>query len=195
MIQPEHEVRRPTAAELEKEIKRRKTAGEYRLAVWGALRTLLIFAAAAVLISTLLFPVIRVQQNSMTPTLQEGDLLIFITAGQIKKSDVIAFHYNDQVLIKRIIAVESELIDIGFDGVVTINSEPFDEPYISSHSFGECTIELPLQVAANQFFVMGDHRETSKDSRIKEIGTIHKDRMIGKAIIRIWPINRIGLLL
>ena len=108
MKQPEQEANRPSVAQIKKEIKRREITKESRSAIWGAIRTLMIFAAAAVLVSTLWLPVIQVQQSSMTPTLRNGELLIFITTGAINRGDVIAFHYSDQVLIKRVIGLAGD---------------------------------------------------------------------------------------
>ena len=185
---------RPTSEQLEKELRRVWLKQETLKALWGAVRTLIIFAAVAVLLSTLLFPVLRVQKGSMTPTLQEGELLVFSSVGKISRGDIIAFHYNNQVLIKRVIAVPGDRIELASDGAVILNGMRLTESYVSELARGECTIEMPLQVPANRYFVLGDHRMTSLDSRLFEIGLIKKEQIVGKAILRFWPIAKLGLL-
>jgi len=183
----------PTSGQIEREIDRVKLRRETRKAIWGAIRTLLVFAAAAVLISTLLLPVLQIQMGSMSPTLQDGEILIFETVGGINKGDIIAFRYDNQVLIKRVIATAGDKIDIAEDGTVNLNGERLIEPYVSQPDIGECTIELPLNVPRGQFFVMGDHRATSLDSRSVDIGLVSKEQIIGKVLLRIWPLNKFGI--
>jgi len=189
-MKPELVTNRPSVTQIESEIDRIKTAGALRTAALKAMSTLIVFAAAAVLISTLLINVISVQQNSMSPTIQDGDTLIFIKGGNVNRGDIIAFHHNNQVLIKRVIAAAGELVDIDRDGIVSVNGERLTESYLNMNSRGECTIDFPFHVPENQFFVMGDNRAASLDSRLSVIGTIHKDRIVGKAVGRIWPLQK-----
>ena len=186
------EISRPTSEQLKREINRIKLRKDTRRAIWGAIRTLINFAAAAVLISTLLLPVLQIQMGSMSPTLQDGEILIFETVGGINRGDIIAFRYNNQVLIKRVIATAGDKIDIAEDGAVTLNGAPLSEPYVSQPDIGECTIELPLIVPRGQFFVMGDHRATSLDSRSADIGLISKEQIMGKVLLRVWPLTKFG---
>ena len=165
---------------------------ETRKAILGAVKTLLIFAAAAVLISMLLLPVLRVQKGSMNPTLEDGEIVVFTTAGKIKRGDIIAFHYNNQVLIKRVIAIAGDRLDLNEDGTVILNGSPLYEPYVTEFAVGECTVTLPVAIPDGQFFVMGDHRATSVDSRRAEIGLVHQEHVVGKLFLRVWPINRFG---
>jgi len=183
---------RPSSGMIEGELRRREQVSAAKKAIWGAIRTLLIFAAASVLISTLLLPVIRVEQNSMMPTISEGEIIIFVKVGSIGKGDIVAFHHNDQVLVKRVIATEGDKVDIDWQGVVSLNGTKLYEPYLNDGGTIECTVELPLQVQSNQFFLAGDNRGSSLDSRVREIGTIHRDRIMGRAVIRIWPLSKIG---
>ena len=181
---------RPTSEQIEKEMGRLWLRRETLKVVWGAVRTLLIFAAAAVLLSMLLFPVIRVQMGSMNPTLEDGQILIFASFGKIKRGDIIAFHYNNQVLIKRVVAVEYETVDVKEDGTVFVDNAPTYEPYVQDPAAGECTTELPARVPYNQYFVMGDHRATSIDSRRAEIGMIDQSQVVGRVVFRLWPPGR-----
>jgi signal peptidase I len=130
----------------------------------------------------------------MNPTVRDGDVVVFITVGQISRGDIIAFNHGSQVLVKRVIAISGDYIDIDEGGKVQLNNKYLDEPYISGHLEGKHAQGMPRQIQDNQFFVMGDHRQTSIDSRDPEIGSVRKDQVIGKAFIRLWPINRLGTL-
>jgi len=184
--------RRPTSAQLEMELRRRELTLEARKAIIKAVKTLIVFAAAAVLVVTLLFPTIQVQRGSMSPTLRDGEQLILITVGRISRGDIIAFHLGNQTMVKRVIATAGQWVDIDEVGNVYIDGTMLAEPYLSGHSIGERDIELPLQVPDNQFFVMGDNRAISMDSRSRDFGMIHRDEIIGKNIFRIWPLTAIG---
>ena len=161
-------------------------------AVRRTVLTLLTFAAVAVLVLTLWLPVLRLRQTSMSPTLTDGNVLIFMKTGSINRGDIIAFNCGGQELVKRVIARAGDWVDIGQDGTVLLNGEPLSEPYVTEPSFGECDITLPFQVPDGQFFVMGDHRSVSLDSRSSEIGTVSKAQIIGKLICRVWPLTLIG---
>jgi len=193
MEQLKNDVKRPTVAQIEEEIKRRKLANEAVGAVRSAVRIILIFAAVAVLITTLVFPVVRVQHSSMEPTLLDGEILVFSAVSSIKRGDIVAFYYNNMLLVKRVVAIEGDWVDLTPEGLVTINGELINEPYITEHNLGETTIELPIQITANRYFVLGDNRAASIDSRAREIGMVHGDRIIGKAVFRILPLTKMGL--
>jgi len=188
----ERDISRPTSEQYARELRRREVATEAFKAVVRTIKTLIVFAAAAVLIATLLFPTIQVQRGSMSPTLKDGEHLIFITVGNIRRGDIVAFHLGNQTMVKRVIATSGQYVDIKADGSVYINGEPAAEPYLSGASFGECDIEFPFQVPDKHFFVMGDNRGVSMDSRLREFGTIHQEEIIGKSVIRVWPLTRIG---
>ena len=194
MKQAKQEIRRPSIEQLDEEIRRRKIVREYRRAIFGAIRALVIFAAAAVLLSTIWFPVMQVQKSSMTPTLHDGEALIFFKTDKVKKGEIVAFHNNNQILIKRVIAVSGEMVDIDPDGLVFINGVRLEEPYLAGASLGECDIGLPCLVPAGEFFVMGDNRTLSLDSRNSGIGTVSQNQVAGKALFRIWPLPRLGFI-
>jgi len=183
----------PSSEQIERELRRREMAAEVRKAIFKAIRTLIVFAAAAVLLVTLLFPTVQVQRGSMSPTLRDGEQIILITVGGIGRGDIVAFHLGNQTLLKRVIATAGESVSIDADGAVYINGELLDEPYLQNRNLGECDINFPYQVPDNQFFVMGDNRIASMDSRLSDIGTVHRDVIVGKTIVRIWPLSRIGL--
>ena len=184
---------RPTSEQIEAGIKRKEQSKESRGAVFKALRTLVVFAAISILVATMLFPTVQVHRGNMAPTLRDGEQLILITVGNINRGDIVAFHLGNQTMLKRVIATSGEVVDISADGAVYIDGKLLDEPYLSQKSRSVCDIELPLQVPDNHFFVMGDNRAISLDSRTSDFGTIHRDGIIGKTIIRIWPPDRISV--
>ena len=175
----------PTAGQTNEERAGRRR--RYWQSIRHVISVLITVAAAAVLISTLLFPVFRIYGTSMTPALQAGDVVVAVRpAGSLKRGDLIAFYFNNKILIKRVIAKSGDWVDIDSDGNVYVNDKMLREPYLSQNekSLGTCTIDLPYQVPDGRIFVMGDHRAVSLDSRDADIG--------GKLVFRIWPFTRIG---
>lgn len=150
-----------------------------------------VVAAIAVLIATLMLPVLRIYGTSMTPTLDEGDIVVSVKSTDFKQGDVIVFYYNNKILCKRLIGNPGDWVDIDDDGNVSVNNVRLDEPYITEKALGDCNIELPYQVPENRYFVMGDHRSVSVDSRNTEIGCISEEQIVGKIVFSIWPFHTI----
>ena len=186
-------VERPTTKELSDELKRVRYNERYGRTVRSTIYILITVAAASILIATLVFPIFRIFGSSMTPTLEEGDIVASIRTTKFEHGDLVAFYYNNRLLVKRVIATEGEWVDIDDDGNVYVNNQLLDEPYVQDKSFDDCDITLPYQVPNGRTFVMGDHRSTSIDSRMKAIGCISDDLIAGKLILRIWPLNRIKI--
>lgn len=184
----------PTAEQLEQELKRVKNRSEYFRLLRSTLASLIVVAAAAVLISMLFLPILRVTGKSMSPTLKNDELVMCRKTGDFKRGDIIAFYYNNKILLKRVIGVSGDVIDIANDGTVSVNGKKIDEPYISDLSLGECDIKLPYQVPDERVFVMGDHRSVSIDSRSSSIGCIAEEAVVGKVIFRLTPFKRLGKL-
>ncbi|MCC8135869.1 MAG: signal peptidase I [Ruminococcus sp.] len=182
----------PTAEQLDTELKNVRYQREFRKVLRSTVASLVVVAAIAVLISTLFLPVLRVTGSSMTPTMENDELIICSKRSNYESGDIVAFYYNNKVLLKRVIGMPGDIIDISEDGVVYVNGEPLDEPYVSELALGECDIELPYQVPESRIFVMGDHRLVSVDSRSSTVGCIADEYIIGKVIFRIWPLEDFG---
>lgn len=156
--------------------------------------TLITVAAAAVLVSTLWLPVLRIYGSSMTPALEDGNIVAAVKSGTFKTGDIIAFYYNNKILVKRIIARAGDWVDIREDGTVLVNGEKLYEPYLAEKAFGECDIELPYQVPEGRYFVMGDHRSVSVDSRSTSVGCVAEEQIVGRLVFRVWPLDGFGTL-
>lgn len=185
-------VERPSVAELEAELKRVKYKNRYNTVLKSTVYTLITVAAVAVLVATLWLPVLQIYGSSMTPTLQDGQIVFSLKTGDMTPGDVIAFYYNNKILIKRVIANPGDWVDIAEDGTVYVNEQELEEPYLSEKSFGDADIELPYQVPDGKLFVMGDHRSTSADSRHTSVGCVAEDQIVGKVIFRVWPLKAMG---
>lgn len=184
----------PTAQQLDQELKRIRHKKEFGKMLRSTVASLIVVAAIAVLISMLFLPVLRVTGTSMMPTMQNDELVICSKRSNFQSGDVVAFYYNNKILLKRVIGVAGDVIDIKEDGTVYVNGTALDEPYLSDQAKGECDVELPYQVPESRIFVMGDHRSTSVDSRSSTVGCIADEYIIGRVIFRIWPWERIGTL-
>lgn len=181
----------PTTAQLDAELKRLRYNSNFIRTFRNTVSSLIVIAAVAVLISTMIMPVLRVTGTSMNPTLNNDEVLVCSKLSEIKKGDIAAFYYNNKVLLKRVIGTSGDIIDITEEGTVSVNGEVLDEPYISEAAFGECDIELPYQVPENRIFVMGDHRAVSIDSRSSSVGCIADENIIGKVIMVVYPLKNI----
>ena len=182
----------PTTEQLEAELKRVRYKSRYRSVLRSTIYSLITVAAIAVLIATLWLPVLQVYGNSMTPTLQNGEIIITVKVSEFEPGDIIAFYYNNKILIKRVIARSGEWVNMDADGNVYVNGTLLDEPYLDEKAFGDCNIELPYQVPEGRVFVMGDHRSTSVDSRNSAVGCVAQEQIVGKILFRVWPLEKFG---
>ena len=179
----------PQLDELQKELKRERYRRRYRRLLRSTVNALIVVAAVAALVATLILPVLQIAGTSMEPNLNDGDIVLLVKTKDLKTGDLCAFYYSNKILVKRVIATPGDYIWIESDGTVFLNGEPLDEPYITEKSLGECDVEFPYQVPENHYFVMGDHRGTSIDSRSTVIGCIAEDQMLGKILCKIWPLT------
>ena len=182
----------PKAEQLEKELKRIRYNQRYGSVLKSTIYTLITVAAIAILVATLWLPVLQIYGSSMTPTLHDGEILFSVKTSDFEKGDVIAFYYNNKILVKRFIAGAGEWVDIDGDGTISVDGEVLEEPYVEEKALGDCNIELPYQVPDGRIFVIGDHRSTSVDSRNTAVGCVAQEQIVGKIIFRIWPLNKIG---
>lgn len=182
----------PTVEQLREELEREQYRVNYRRILRSTAFSLLVVAAAAALVAVLLLPVLRISGASMTETLQDGDIVVALKGSRYRTGDVVAFYYNNTILIKRVIATAGDWVNIDSEGNVTVNSLALEEPYVSEKALGNCDIPLPYQVPEGRCFVMGDHRATSVDSRNSAVGCVSNDMTIGRILFRVWPLESIG---
>lgn len=182
----------PSVEELSGELKRENYHHRYRKLLRSTVYTLVIVAAVSVLVATLLLPVLEIYGTSMNPTLEEGEIVFSVKTKEFKQGDIIAFYYNNRVLVKRVIGTAGDIIVIDDNGDVYVNNVLLDEPYLTEKSCGTSDLEYPYTVPENSYFVLGDHRESSVDSRNSLIGCVERDEAVGKILFRVWPVKRIG---
>ena len=183
-----------TVEQLERELRRERHRRSYRSTLLSTVSALVIVAAVAVLVSMLALPVLQVVGESMTPLLHQGEIVIAPRGTAFQKGDVIAFYFNNKILVKRVIANAGEWVNIDADGNVFINDEPLEEPYLTEKALGDCNIALPYQVPDGKIFVMGDHRSTSSDSRNTAVGCVAQEQIVGRVMLRVWPLSQFGVI-
>ena len=181
----------PTKQQVETERKRYRRQKAYNKALGGTIYVLTIVAAVAVLIATLVLPVLQIEGTSMEPTLVNGDIVLLTKTTSFNRGELCGFSWNNKLLIKRVIGIPGDWIEIDIDGTVYLNGEKLDEPYAEQLAVGECDLEFPFQVPQEQYFVLGDMRESSIDSRNTLIGCVAKDQIVGKVFFRIWPFDSV----
>ena len=182
----------PTVEQINAALQRENYRHRYARVLRSTVYLLVTVAAIAVLIATLWMPVLRIYGDSMTPTLYDGNIVISVKTSDFQPGDVVAFYYNNKILVKRVIATASEWVNINESGQVFVNDVALKEPYIQEKALGECNIEMPYQVPESRIFVMGDHRSVSVDSRSTSIGCIAEEHIVGKLVFCIWPLNSFG---
>ena len=183
----------PPISDLEEELERVHYNKRFRRTLRSTIYMLVTVAAVAVLVAVLLLPVLQIYGTSMTPTFTEGDIVVSVKgSNDMKSGEILAFYYNNKILVKRVIAQPGEWVDIDDEGNVYVNSELLDEPYLVEKAFGETTIKLPYQVPEKRIFVMGDHRATSVDSRNNAVGCVAEEQIVGKIVFRVWPLSGFG---
>lgn len=182
----------PELSQLERELKRVRYNEKYGMVLRSTVSILIVVAAISILVATLVLPILRIYGLSMTPTLQEGEIVVSIKGTPRNRGDMIAFYYNNKVLVKRVIAFPGEWVDIDDTGYVTVDGKELDESYLAEHALGDTNITLPYQVPDGKYFVMGDHRSTSMDSRNTVVGCVTEEQIVGRIVFRIWPFQKIG---
>ena len=184
----------PTTDQLQKEVDRVHYRRDFSRVMVNTIYSLVVVAAVAVLVAVLLLPILRIYGHSMNDTLDEGDIVVSLKGSDFKTGDIIAFYYNNKILIKRVIGKAGDWVDIDQDGNVYVNGVMVEEPYLEEKAFGECNIELPYQVPESKVFVMGDNRSVSVDSRNTAVGCVAEEQIVGKVVYRLWPFKDFGKL-
>lgn len=179
----------PTVEQLTAELGREKYKKRYKRVLRSTIYSLVVVAAVAVLVATIWMPVLQIYGASMTPTLNEGDIVVSVKNSDLKQGDLVAFYMGNKILVKRCIAGPGQWVDIDENGNVYVDDVLLDEPYLTEKALGDCDIDLPYQVPDNRYFCMGDHRSTSVDSRNTNIGCISEEQIVGKIIFRVWPLS------
>ena len=189
-----HEVHIPSHEEVVNERKRLKHKREYRRVVVSTVYALIVVAALAALLATMILPVLQVSGTSMEPTLEDDDIIVLMKTSHFKTGDLCGFYWQNKLLLKRVIGGPGDMIVIDENGNVSVNGVWIQEPYVEQKALGECDLTFPYQVPEDRYFVLGDHREISVDSRSSVIGCIDKEQIVGKVIFRIWPFSKISVI-
>lgn len=182
----------PSLPEIQRERKRIRRKDYYRQSLRSTISVLVVVAAIAVLVATLFLPILQISGDSMSPTLEHDEIVILVKTKEFNRGDLIGFYYQGKILLKRVIALPDEEVAIDAEGNVYVNGEVLEEPYVTDKGLGDCDLEFPYKVPGTGYFVLGDQRSNSVDSRNSVIGAISQDDIIGKVFIRIWPFSRFG---
>lgn len=184
----------PRLDQLKAELRRERYKRRYIATLRSTVATLAVVAALAVLAATLWLPVLQIFGSSMTPTLEEGQIVVAVKEREFEQGDLVAFYLGNQLLVKRVIAGPADFVTIAKDGTVTVNGQVLEEPYVSEKALGECDLTFPYQVPEARYFLMGDHRRTSVDSRSDAIGCVSEEQIVGRIVLCVWPLRDIHFL-
>lgn len=184
----------PGTDQLEAELQRERYKKRFRRVLRSTVYALVVTAAVSVLVATLWLPILRITGSSMAPTLNDGEIVISLKGGKYSSGDLVSFYIGNKILIKRVIALPGQWVNVDADGNVYVDDQLLDEPYLQEKAFGECDIELPYQVPDGHYFVMGDHRSTSVDSRSSTVGCITDEQIVGRIVFCVWPFSEFGAL-
>lgn len=189
---PKKRITTPSLEEIQKERKRIRKSDYYRQSLRSTVSVLVVVAAVAVLIATLFLPILQISGDSMSPTLEHDEIVVLLKTKDFDRGDLVGFYYQGKILLKRVIALPEDEVAIDADGNVYVNGELLEEPYVTDKGLGDCDLEFPYKVPGTGYFVLGDQRSNSVDSRNSVIGAISQEDIIGKVFVRVWPLSEIG---
>ena len=184
----------PSLTEIQRERKRIRKGAYYRQALRSTISVLVVVAAVAVLVATLFLPILQISGDSMSPTLEHDEIVVLLKTKEFDRGDLIGFYYQGKILLKRVIALPEDEVAIDVEGNVYVNGELLEEPYVTDKKLGDCDLEFPYKVPGTGYFVLGDQRSNSVDSRNSVIGAVSREDIIGKVFIRVWPLSEIGFI-
>lgn len=188
----DNEVVVPSLTEIQSERKRIRRGVYYRQALSGTISVLLVVAAVAVLITTLFLPILQISGDSMSPTMEHDEIVVLLKTKKFDRGDLVGFYYQGKILLKRVIALPEDEVAIDADGNVYVNGQLLEESYVTDKELGDCDLQFPYKVPGTSYFVLGDRRSNSVDSRNSAVGAISRDDIIGKVFIRVWPLVKFG---
>jgi len=194
MKKKKKELKIPTTQEIKKELNYEIYKFKYKNLLTNTISILIVVIAISIILATFFFPILEIKGSSMEPNIKQNDIVVSIKTNNIKNGDIIAFYYNNKILVKRVIAKSSDWVNIDKKGNVYVNNVLQKEEYLDKKSYGNIDISFPYQVPEESYFVLGDDRESSIDSRNSLIGCIKNEEIIGKIIFRIWPFKRINFI-
>lgn len=194
MKKSEKNISIPSLDDIQRERKRIRREVYYRQALRGTVSVLVVVAAVAVLIATLFLPILQISGDSMSPTLEHDEIVILLKTKDVEQGDLIGFYYQGKILLKRVIALPEDEVAIDTEGTVYVNGQLLEEPYVTDKGLGDCDLEFPYKVPGTGYFVLGDRRSNSVDSRNSVIGAIAREDIMGKVCVRVWPLSRIGFI-
>lgn len=189
----ENQIEIPSLAEVQRERKRIRREAYYRQALRGTVSVLVVVAAVAVLVATLFLPILQISGDSMSPTLEHDEIVVLLKTRDFDRGDLVGFYYQGKILLKRVVALPEDEVAIDADGNVYVNGGLLEEPYVTEKGLGDCDLEFPYHVPGTGYFVMGDRRSNSVDSRNSAVGAITRDDIIGRVCVRVWPLDKFGL--
>ena len=183
-------VKKYKLSDIEDELKRESYKSKYFKVLQSTIYVLIIIAAMAALVATLIMPVIEISGDSMKPILNEGEIVVTIKNKNLHTGDIVAFYQGNKILVKRVIAGAGSFVNIDNEGNVFVNGKELEEEYVKNKNLGEGDIKYPYQVPDGEWFFLSDDRNNLNDSRNSLIGSVKNDNIIGKVIFRVWPLNK-----